>query len=273
MRSTPPSRRSPTPRAGCSRRSGSRSSTARTAGRPGPARSATRRPTSTRTRTCTPRSGRLASARLGSATPARCPRRSAPPRPWWIRDRASSRATAAWRSPARTRNGSPGEHGTPLFVYDRDRFAENARRLAAALDRAGLRHPAAVRAEGQPGAADPRGRSGPLRRHRRLLAGRGRRGPSSAAGGRTRSATRARTSPSGTSTCSWPRRSISTSTRSARSSGSAGGRRADDRAPHQPGRRRRLPRRASRTAASARRSSASTRSGSPRRSRRRPATT
>jgi len=26
------------------------------------------------------------------------------------------------------------EHGTPLFVYDLDRFADNARRLAAALD-------------------------------------------------------------------------------------------------------------------------------------------
>ena len=32
------------------------------------------------------------------------------------------------------------EHGTPLFAYDRRRFAENAERLIAALDRAGLRH-------------------------------------------------------------------------------------------------------------------------------------
>ena len=32
------------------------------------------------------------------------------------------------------------EHGTPLFVYDRRRFVENAERLAAALTRAGLRH-------------------------------------------------------------------------------------------------------------------------------------
>ncbi len=31
-------------------------------------------------------------------------------------------------------------HGTPLFVYDRSRFAENARRLATALASAGLRH-------------------------------------------------------------------------------------------------------------------------------------
>jgi diaminopimelate decarboxylase len=30
------------------------------------------------------------------------------------------------------------EHGTPLFVYDRTRFGENARRLQGALDRAGL---------------------------------------------------------------------------------------------------------------------------------------
>ena len=32
------------------------------------------------------------------------------------------------------------EHGTPLFVYDLPRFAENAQRLAAALSRAGLHH-------------------------------------------------------------------------------------------------------------------------------------
>ncbi|HET7703746.1 MAG TPA: hypothetical protein VFK35_10110 [Candidatus Limnocylindrales bacterium] len=32
------------------------------------------------------------------------------------------------------------EHGTPLFVYDRRRFAENAERLIVALDGAGLRH-------------------------------------------------------------------------------------------------------------------------------------
>jgi len=32
------------------------------------------------------------------------------------------------------------EHGTPLFVYDRRRLAENAERLIAALDRAGLHH-------------------------------------------------------------------------------------------------------------------------------------
>jgi diaminopimelate decarboxylase len=31
------------------------------------------------------------------------------------------------------------DHGTPLFVYDRRRFVENAERLGAALDRAGLR--------------------------------------------------------------------------------------------------------------------------------------
>jgi diaminopimelate decarboxylase len=32
------------------------------------------------------------------------------------------------------------EHGTPLFVYDRQRFAENANRLRGALDGAGLQH-------------------------------------------------------------------------------------------------------------------------------------
>jgi len=30
------------------------------------------------------------------------------------------------------------EHGTPLFVYDRTRFAENARRLQAALAAVGI---------------------------------------------------------------------------------------------------------------------------------------
>jgi len=36
--------------------------------------------------------------------------------------------------------GLASEHGTPLFVYDRRRFAENAERLATALTGAGLHH-------------------------------------------------------------------------------------------------------------------------------------
>ena len=60
-------------------------------------------------------------------------------RPWWSRDGLASVdgrlviAGADAESLAR-------EHGTPLFVYDRQRFADNAERLLAALAGAGLRH-------------------------------------------------------------------------------------------------------------------------------------
>jgi diaminopimelate decarboxylase len=59
--------------------------------------------------------------------------------PWWVRpglDARDGRLTIAGEDAealART-------HGTPLFVYDRTRFAENARRLGGALDGAGLSH-------------------------------------------------------------------------------------------------------------------------------------
>jgi diaminopimelate decarboxylase len=58
---------------------------------------------------------------------------------WWARpglDVVDGRLTIAGRdgeSLARS-------HGTPLFVYDRQRFADNARRLIAELDAAGLRN-------------------------------------------------------------------------------------------------------------------------------------
>jgi diaminopimelate decarboxylase len=59
--------------------------------------------------------------------------------PWWVRTGLEARdgglTIAGEDAEALARR-----HGTPLFVYDRSRFAENARRLAAALDRAGLRH-------------------------------------------------------------------------------------------------------------------------------------
>jgi diaminopimelate decarboxylase len=59
--------------------------------------------------------------------------------PWWVRpglEARDGRLTIAGEDAESLARG----HGTPLFVYDRPRFAENARRLAAALDRAGLRH-------------------------------------------------------------------------------------------------------------------------------------
>ena len=57
--------------------------------------------------------------------------------PWWIRpglETRDGRLTIAGED-AET---FARRHGTPLFVYDRTRFADNARRLAAAFDRAGL---------------------------------------------------------------------------------------------------------------------------------------
>ena len=57
--------------------------------------------------------------------------------PWWVRpglDIADGRLRIAGHD-AET---LVREHGTPLFVYDRRRFAENARRLQAALAGAGL---------------------------------------------------------------------------------------------------------------------------------------
>jgi diaminopimelate decarboxylase len=59
--------------------------------------------------------------------------------PWWVRpglEARDGRLTIA-REDA---DSLARRHGTPLFVYDRTRLAENARRLIAALDAAGLRH-------------------------------------------------------------------------------------------------------------------------------------
>jgi diaminopimelate decarboxylase len=62
--------------------------------------------------------------------------------PWWIRpglDIEDGRLRVAGVDA----EGLAREHGTPLFVYDRTRFAENARRLQAALAATG--HPCVVR--------------------------------------------------------------------------------------------------------------------------------
>ena len=58
--------------------------------------------------------------------------------PWWDRpglEAVDGRLTIAGRDA----ESLAREHGTPLFVYDRRRFAENAERLRDALDGAGLR--------------------------------------------------------------------------------------------------------------------------------------
>jgi diaminopimelate decarboxylase len=57
--------------------------------------------------------------------------------PWWVRpglDVAGGRLRIAGRDA----EALAREHGTPLFVYDRARFAENARRLQAALAGTGV---------------------------------------------------------------------------------------------------------------------------------------
>jgi diaminopimelate decarboxylase len=73
------------------------------------------------------------------AEPAPGAAASDPERPWWVRSGLgieAGRLTIAGRDAELLAR----EHGTPLFVYDRTRFAENAERLIGALDRAGLRH-------------------------------------------------------------------------------------------------------------------------------------
>ena len=59
--------------------------------------------------------------------------------PWWVRpglEVRDGRLTIVGEDA----EGLARRHGTPLFVYDRTRFADNARRLATALDGAGLRY-------------------------------------------------------------------------------------------------------------------------------------
>jgi len=59
--------------------------------------------------------------------------------PWWVRpglEARDGRLTIADEDAETLAR----RHGTPLFVYDRTRLGENARRLAAAFDRAGLPH-------------------------------------------------------------------------------------------------------------------------------------
>lgn len=73
------------------------------------------------------------------ASPDIEPGEAAGPAPWWPRpglEAVDDRLVIAGVDAEQLAR----EHGTPLFVYDRRRFAENAERLGAALARAGLRH-------------------------------------------------------------------------------------------------------------------------------------
>ena len=99
--------------------------------------------------------------------------------PWWVRpglDIADGRLRIAGEDA----EALAREHGTPLFVYDRARFAENARALQGALGRTGrpFRLRFALKANPLPEVLEVfRGLGAPgtpgERRHRRLLAGRG----------------------------------------------------------------------------------------------------
>ena len=59
--------------------------------------------------------------------------------PWWVRPGLDVRA-GRLEIAGEDVESLARRHGTPLFVYDRTRFRENALRLGEALDRAGLRH-------------------------------------------------------------------------------------------------------------------------------------
>ena len=58
--------------------------------------------------------------------------------PWWVRPGLDIDDTGRLRIVGRDAEALARTHGTPLFVYDRTRFAENARRLQAALAATGL---------------------------------------------------------------------------------------------------------------------------------------
>ena len=153
----------------------------------------------------TPRAASAASAQAHATPPARVT-----DRPWWVRPGLDIADDGRLRIVGRDAEALAREHGTPLFVYDRTRFAENARALQAALARTGLPFIVrfALKANPRPEilescapsarpAAPRASASTPARRARSS-------GRSSAAGGPTRSATPARTCPSATSTCCWP---------------------------------------------------------------------
>lgn len=62
----------------------------------------------------------------------------APVAPWWVRPGLDIDPDGRLRIAGRDAERLAREHGTPLFVYDRPRFAENARRIQAAFAPTGL---------------------------------------------------------------------------------------------------------------------------------------
>ncbi len=60
------------------------------------------------------------------------------PTPWWVRPGLDIDADGCLRIAGENAEALARAHGTPLFVYDRARFSENARRLQAALAGTGL---------------------------------------------------------------------------------------------------------------------------------------
>jgi diaminopimelate decarboxylase len=60
------------------------------------------------------------------------------PAPWWVRPGLDIDAGGRLRIAGADPEALAREHGTPLFVYDRTRFAEHARRLQAAFAATGL---------------------------------------------------------------------------------------------------------------------------------------
>jgi len=58
--------------------------------------------------------------------------------PWWVRPSLDIDDVGRLRIVGRDAEALARTHGTPLFVYDRTRFAENARRLQGALAATGL---------------------------------------------------------------------------------------------------------------------------------------
>jgi diaminopimelate decarboxylase len=63
---------------------------------------------------------------------------AAPVAPWWVRPGLDIAGDGRLRIAGEDAEALARAHGTPLFVYDRTRFAENARTLQAALARTGL---------------------------------------------------------------------------------------------------------------------------------------